>query len=108
MNQTHIESDTAATPRVQPVLLARPTAQQAKELQTLLYDDCHRDHFYEMGRVIVPSTTTVSKSICMMVVVIGLLGNFSEGSYHGCFSTTPSWSARASNLPISSPSSATS
>src|SRR6266480_7180305 len=62
--------------------------------------DCYRDYFYEMGRVVVPSTTTVSKSVCMVEVVIGLLGNFSEGSYHGCFSTTPSWTARASNFPI--------
>src|SRR4051812_28992980 len=35
------------------------------------------------------STTTVSKSILVPEGTMGGLCNLSEGSYHGCFSTTP-------------------
>jgi hypothetical protein len=37
----------------------------------------------------VASTTTVSKSILVPEGAMGGLCNLSEGSYHGCFSTTP-------------------
>ena len=48
-------------------------------------------------------TTRVSK----LVRSIGLPGILSKGSYHGSFSTTPSWTDCASNRPMSSPSSGT-
>ena len=55
-----------------------------------------------------PSTTTVSKCRVEARRNVGWAGKCSEGSYHGCFSTTPSWTDWARSSPISSPSSATS
>src|SRR5215831_9514786 len=55
-----------------------------------------------------PSTTILSKSMSIFPSTIGSRGNISEGGYHGCFSTTPFWTAFATNFPISSPSKGTS
>src|SRR5262249_18947734 len=53
------------------------------------------------------STTTLSKSMSIFPSTIGLRDSISEGAYHGCFSTTPFWTACATNFPISSPSKGT-
>ncbi len=53
------------------------------------------------------STIRVSKPPLRSMEIIGSRGNVLDGSYHGCFSTTPSRTDCASNFPISSPSRAT-
>src|SRR5580704_16437231 len=53
------------------------------------------------------STIRLSKPVLTPMEIIGSWGNVSEGSYHGCFSTTPSRTDCASSFPISSPPRAT-
>ena len=53
-------------------------------------------------------TIIVSKSVFVVGEITGSGGEFFDGSYHGSFSITPSLTDCASNLPISSPSKATS